>query len=786
MIKLRNVTKTYRSGDYTVRALDEISVQFRDNEFVAIVGESGSGKSTLLNVIGGLLTYDSGEMLIQGTSTRDFKAHDWDAYRNHSIGFIFQNYQLITHLSVLANVEMGMTLAGVPTSERREKAKKALERVGLIDHINKRPNQLSGGQMQRVAIARALVNDPDIILADEPTGALDQETSREIMDLLKEISEEKLIIMVTHSMELAESYADRRIIFSDGHIIDDSNPTETERNDQGLHLNATGMSMWTALKLSFQNIMTKKGRTFLTAFASSIGIIGVALVLSLSNGMQKQIDNFERESMSSYPIAIENETISFEAMMQQGMEINNDSSDAVAEGTLEAHTFQENLDSIAVQNDITPDYIAYLEKMPNDLLQGLRYTYGASLNLLTEKGDEVTKVDPVGGQMDAFPSLPNERSLTYLQDQYELIAGEWPQSGTDMILATNDRQKIDSRVLEALGITIEEGEALDLKTLVGKTYQLVPQDVYYKNSEDFYLPPTSTEELTTIYNNEANKEVKISGIVRLKEAGSGLTMMGGMFYSGELMEQFIEDAMASEIVQAQRDSDINVVTQQPFAAEREPSISQGMQGAPTTASQLTKNDWLSYLGGSDSPNKIEIYPGSFDDKDDVIVYLDAWNDQVDEEEQIVYSDQAALITDLSSGIMGTVTYVLVAFAGISLVVSMVMIGIIIYISVLERTQEIGILRALGAREKDITRVFNAETLIIGLASGLIGLATTYSALPLINQVIERLTDLPNVAQLNPVHAGALLLISIVLTFIGGVIPAKMAAKKDPVEALSGD
>lgn len=812
MIELKNIRKTYRAGDYTTQAIDDVSLAFRPSEFVAVVGESGSGKTTLLNIIGGLLSYDEGEMLVRDRSTQSFKKTDWDAYRNNSVGFIFQNYQLIPHLSVLSNVEMGLTLSGIDKKTRHERASELLDRVGLKEHMNKKPNQLSGGQMQRVAIARALANDPDIILADEPTGALDSETSEEIMSLLTEISKDKLILMVTHSREQAERYATRIVELKDGQVVKDTNPYQAQTLDTDYQLNKTGMSFWNALKLSGQNIMTKKGRTLITALAASIGIFGVAVILALSNGLNNQIANFERDSLASYPLEIQSETVSVEAMMSMGEASGEDREEYPEEQMLLPKTFIEDMEDMEVNNAITDDYLDYLEDIPSEYIQAINYDYPAALNLLTEFGDEIEAVDASTGGLQVLPGKDENGELDFVKSKYDLLEGDWPIDESGLLLVVDAYNQIDTTVLDSIGIDYSNDQGIDFNAILNKEYQLVYQDDFYKKEGDFYKSPQSQADYEEIYGEANNLDLSIAGVIRPKEDSNIEVRLGGLMYSNQLKVEFINKAQESNIVQDQRETDYHLLTGQAFASDEEEAASEDFQaptqmeppaeGAPSatgaaievttpseayamTQANMTKEEWLSYLGDESRPSYIAIYPSTFDNKAEIVNYLEAWNEDAAEEDQVIVTDMAALITDLSGGLMSAITIALVSFASISLVVSMIMIGIIIYVSVLERTGEIGILRALGAREKDISRVFNAETFIIGLSSGLLGILFAYLLTIPINYIIYQVAEIENVAQLHPAHVGALLAISVVLTLIGGIIPARIAAKKDPVLALSG-
>jgi ABC-type lipoprotein export system ATPase subunit/ABC-type antimicrobial peptide transport system permease subunit len=783
MLQVKNITKTYTSANFKQVALDNVSLNFRECEFVAILGQSGSGKTTFLNVVGGIDQYEQGDLVINGKSTKCFKPGDWDAYRNNSVGFIFQSYNLISHLSIMDNVEMGMTLSGVSSSEKRQRAFEVLERVGLKDHLHKKPNQLSGGQMQRVAIARALSNNPDIILADEPTGALDTKTSQQILDLIKDIAQDKLVIMVTHNPELAEEYADRIVRFSDGKIVDDSNPLADQNFVNDYKLKKTSMNFGTALKLSGKNIATKKWRTALTAFASSIGIIGIALVLSLSNGFDKQISSYETGTLSNYPITINQSTMNMDFSNRPS---SLEEREAYPENkVIYPHDVSKN--TFVHTNVLTQEYMDYLSNMDSSLIDGISYSRSVNMNLLKMDGGKTTAVNTDSINLTSYTSKADESPAAYLEQYYDLLSGSFPSDMTDLVLVVDEYNRLDIKALEALGFDYEQKD-INLGKVIGHELKLIMNDDYYKKVGNYYVINGNASDLTHLYNSENSIALKISGIIRIKEDTKVSSLPAGLAYSDELAQYFIENAQSSEIVLAQQASDQNVITGALFSKNTGfgPVPGNMAMNGMRSGSTETKNDVLASLGATSIPASISLYPVDFKAKESILAYLDNWNNGLDKKNQIQYTDMAAMVTDLSGGIMDAITMVLVAFAAISLVVSMIMIGIIIYISVLERTKEIGVLRALGARNKDITRVFNAETFIIGAFSGLLGIGISYLLTFPVNSVLYKLTDLAGVAQLNPVHAVILVMISVVLTMIGGFIPAKMAAKKDPVEALRSE
>lgn len=770
MLEIKHIKKSYKTGDFVQKALNDVSIQFRQNEFVAILGPSGSGKTTLLNVLGGLDHYDSGDLIINGKSTKNFKAADWDAYRNNSVGFIFQSYNLIGHISIQDNVEMALTLSNVKKKERRKRAREALKSVGLLEHAHKRPNQLSGGQMQRVAIARSLVNNPDIILADEPTGALDSNTSKQIMDLIQKIASDKLVIMVTHNQDLAYQYATRVIEVKDGKVVSDSNPlTKEEQEEEQYKLKKTKMSFMEALYLSFNNIMTKKGRTLITAFASSIGIIGIALILSLSNGFDLQIDKFERGILSAMPIMIS----------KQSMDLDEESLVQLTGEEQEKYPDKQTvipkdnaLESLVHQNKINDDYIDYIENISSDLVYGVSYTKMTALNVLTEHDGEVSVVDTQDISFSALPkSLDENTPNAAMEAYYDILAGTLPQKKEDIVLIVDASNRVNTEILQLLGFdTMDE---IPFDEIIGKTIKVALNDDFYVKMGDYFV---RNPDLQSVYDNSIT--LTVSGILRMKEDFPSYVASASLCYTDELLDEVIAANNESEIVKAQQASDVNVLTGMPFSDSTSNPSSSSSAGMT-----ITKDTVLGYLGADQTPYMIYLFPKDFESKDELLKYLDAYNDDKEDDDKVIYMDQAELISSMSSSIMSAVTIVLIAFSSISLIVSSIMIGIITYISVLERTKEIGILRALGARKKDISRVFNAETFIIGITSGLIGIGIALILTIPTNQIIYNLTELENVAILNPLHALILILVSMTLTMIGGFIPARIAAKKDPVEAL---
>ena len=763
MLKLKNICKSYKTGDFFQQVLNDVDLEFRKNEFVSILGPSGSGKTTLLNIIGGLDRYDKGDLIINGKSTKKFKDKDWDAYRNNCIGFVFQSYNLINHISILANVEMSMTLSGVSYKERKEKALEALDKVGLKEHANKKPNQLSGGQMQRVAIARAIVNNPDVILADEPTGALDSKTSKQIMNLIKELSKDKLVIMVTHNAELAKEYSTRIVEFKDGNLLNDSNPiiNEKEKNDK-FNIKKTSMNFLTALNLSFNNIKTKKGRTLLTAFASSIGIIGIALILSLSNGFDIQIDIFEKETLSSLPIMISKTSMEMDEDTMLTMTGQDDNLENYTEEKV-VYPLEPITETITHKNIFTDDYINYIDNIDPTLVSGISYYRMTALNILNYNNGEYNLVNT--SLFSALPVNIDSEDVGIVEANYDVIFGSMPNEYNEIVLLVDSKNRLDSKLLESLGYDISK-ENISFEDLINKEVKLILNNDYYKSLGNYY---TFNQDYDSIYNSDNSVTLKIVGIIRGKDTNKLTTTTSGVLYTNDLLDYTIEKNNESEVVKKQKEANYNVLTGETFTND--------------DTGKETKENILAYLGADTYPMMINIYPKDFETKEAITKYLDDYNDKQEEENKVIYTDLASTISSLSSDIMNAVTTVLIAFSAISLIVSSIMIGIITYISVLERTKEIGILRALGARKKDITRVFNAETFIIGLCSGLIGIIITYILLIPANIILENITDLVNVARLNPLHAVMLIIVSLILTLIGGFIPAAMASKKDPVIAL---
>lgn len=878
MLQLKNIVKDYVSGDTTVQALKGIDITFRDSEFVSILGQSGCGKTTLLNIIGGLDQYTSGDLIINGRSTTKYKDSDWDTYRNHTIGFVFQSYNLIPHQSVLSNVELALTLSGVSKTERRKRAVEVLEKVGLGDQIHKKPNQMSGGQMQRVAIARALVNNPDILLADEPTGALDSATSIQIMELLKEISKDRLIIMVTHNPELAEKYSSRIVRLLDGKVTDDTMPyeptdsrvTENNKAKRVKKKKGTSMSFLTALSLSANNLMTKKGRTLLTAFAGSIGIIGIALILALSSGFQSYIKKVEEDTLSSYPIAIEEEQVDYSSMMSAFMGQHVGEASEKEDGKIYSNNIiSEMLNSMMSQVKVNnlADFKKFIEDRNNgfdELVSDIQYGYSTTLNIYKEDtSDGIVQVNPStvldtigmgqlsgmsgssmmnssmmgGGSWDVWSELIGNRTL--LESQYDVIAGRWPDAYNEIVLIVDENNEISDYALYALGLK-DQNEVADTMTRLAKGEEIVSYKTEYTYEDildlryrlivntDFYSYNEENDSYTDVRDDEDSYRAAIADGIQLQVVGilrpdpDAVTgaVSGSVGYTSALMEYVINKINASDIVKKQAAApETDVITGLPFTKDGEEvementfdittltpeqqaylaSLSQeeldtlmASYMRPATSSATYDGNMEAFgVADLEKPSSIMIYPVDFASKDMISDKISEYNDAVRaegrEEAVINYTDYIGLMMSSISTIINAISYVLIAFVAISLVVSSIMIGIITYISVLERTKEIGILRSIGASKHDISMVFNAETLIVGFVSGAMGIIVTMLLIIPINAIIKNLSGISNVAGLPWLAALVLVLISMALTFIAGLIPAKMAAKKDPVVALRSE
>lgn len=895
MLELNDIKKDYVTGSTTVSALKGINLRFRDCEFVSILGQSGCGKTTMLNIIGGLDKYTSGDLKINGVSTKNYKDRDWDFYRNNSIGFVFQSYNLIPHQTVLSNVELALTLSGVSKAERKKRAIEALEKVGLGEQIHKKPNQMSGGQMQRVAIARALVNNPDILLADEPTGALDTETSIQIMELLKEISKDRLIIMVTHNPELAKNYSTRIVKLLDGVITDDSDPYTLEdmeadikakeaakvkasekKNKKSGKKQKTSMSFFTALSLSFNNLMTKKTRTILTAFAGSIGIIGIAMILSISNGIQLYIDRVQRDTLSSYPITLQAESIDISSMVTS-MTGNSDSEEHEDKSKIYSNDIMGDMINTMVKevksNNLS-EFKKYIENGGSDIksyVSDIQYSYDVPLNIyMKDTSNGVEQLNPgtmfdsiygegatstssamssgMGMGMFSNSSVWNQLlgNQQVLDEQYDVLAGHWPENYNEVVLVVDKNNEVDDYTLYSLGLKDpEEVRTLFKKMMVGESYEtkkdisytfdeildtefklVMPTDMYKYNDVTGTWDDYSKDDkyMTNVVNN--GTDIKVCGIIRPNDDAVSTSISSGIGYTAKLTEYIIEEVKNSEIAKAQlADTSVDVFTGVPFDNDRNteitmddvnaymatlsPEESAQMQAmtsgmsddqilqlfsaslkARTTDATLDSNKSKLGITDFDTPSQIDIYATDFDSKEKVQNIIKDYNklqqDDGKEENVINYTDYVGIMMSSVSTIINAISYVLIAFVAISLIVSSIMIGIITYISVLERTKEIGVLRSIGASKKDVSRIFNAETLIEGFVSGALGIVVTLLLCIPANALIKHLTDISNVAQL-PVAGGVILIIiSMFLTFIAGLIPAKLAAKKDPVVALRSE
>ena len=882
MLELKGITNDYPSGDSVVHALKGISVTFRNQEFVSILGQSGCGKTTLLNIIGGLDQYTRGDLVINGRSTKSYLDRDWDTYRNHSVGFVFQSYNLIPHQTVIANVEMALMLSGAPKGERRRRAEEALKRVGLGEHLKKKPNQLSGGQMQRVAIARAIVNDPEIILADEPTGALDTETSVEVMEILKELSRDRLVVMVTHNPQLAEEYSDRIVRISDGLITSDTRPVEQDREaltPEQIQAHAVAdarkgkrsMSFASALALSFTNLMTKKGRTFLTAFAGSIGIIGIALILSLSDGTQNYIADTEQSTMGSYPLTINETSVDMASMMTSMMgSAASTAAESVEDGTIASKDLVNDMvagvSEGANENDM-PAIKAWLDSNPDDIdaiTSAIEYTYNVPINIYaSDTSQGPVQVNPqtvmealgismgetqtemlssMGSSYDVFTELLPERD-TWKRD-YDVVAGRMPERWDEVVVYVDENDRISDYTLYALGLldqsdlrgmmadviagrSVEktEGVSYTYDELMGLTFKLVPEAAKYAEQADGTWADMSDDDAYLSDVIDGAEELHVVGIVRPSEENDA-TNWGSVLYTPELVEHVIALGDASAAVEAQEaDPTTDIFTGLPFEESAtgltmdaiELMIEQlgGDQGAQLqgyvdelraeglsddeiaeafSARMASQTDNATYEGNLellgkgdlDSPSSISIYPVDFEAKERVDELIDAYNEDIRADgsgTEIQYTDIVGTLMSSVTDIVNSLTYILIAFVAISLVVSSIMIGIITYISVLERTKEIGILRAIGASKRDVSRIFTAETFIIGLVSGVLGILVTMALDIPVNMIIYQVAGVENLAAV-PVGAGvALVVISVVLSLVAGLAPSRMAAKKDPVTAL---
>lgn len=843
ILELKDIKKDYKLVDNVVPALKGVSMAFRHNEFVSILGPSGCGKTTMLNIIGGLDQYTSGDLIIKGQSTKKFKGGDWDTYRNHSIGFVFQSYNLIPHLSVLGNVELALTLAGISSKERKQRAMAVLERVGLKNECKKRPNQLSGGQMQRVAIARALVNNPEILLADEPTGALDSKTSVQIMELIKEISKERLVIMVTHNTELAEKYSSRIIKLLDGKVIDDSNPPSENddaleriietlpQNAQNLQKNdkkafkkkKSSMSVFTAFMLSLKNLITKKGRTILTSVAGSIGIIGVALVLAISNGFTNYINKMQTDTLGGYPIAVSTVAIDYSSL-SSFMGESNKVGTSEEEGSFGVYNPSTIIAKMGNYNFISDKFVKYIndyieednKKGDRKSLSSVQFTYATNLKVLTEGSEGVVFVDtkPTTSSIYGTSSSLFYEGLSdkdFVLSNYDIVEGKYPENKNEVLLVLNSTGALSTDMLTKLGIAVSvnsegEYERILYSDVIGKTYKVISNDTYYT---PVYDSEGNVTEFSTLAKADyqtafdgASETLSICGVMKPRKDIVVEVFDAGIMYLPELATSYQQDCKNSLIVQKSIDDGKFYV---PFTVDISElkGFGLGIQNFNTpaeivgfvkssfdidmTAEEAT-NLGLQMVGASTIPTGIYLYPKNFDGKAEVLKLIDDWNaSENGAHNKIVYTDATEVLTGTLGELINIISYVLIAFAAISLLVSSIMIGIITYVSVVERTKEIGVLRSIGARKRDIARVFNAETFIIGLFAGLIGVVLTYILCFPVNAIIAKVSGgLKNIAVLKFDHALILIAVSFVLTLISGLIPARIASKKDPVVALRSE
>lgn len=855
MLQCKNIIKDYVSGDETVHALRDVSLSFREHEFVSILGQSGCGKTTFLNIIGGLDHYTSGDLIINGKSTKDYSDKDWDTYRNHQVGFVFQSYNLIMHQSVLSNVELALTLTGVNKEEKRKRAIEALDKVGLSDQIHKKPTQMSGGQMQRVAIARAIVNNPDIILADEPTGALDSATSVQIMEILKEISKDKLVIMVTHNPQLADEYSNRIIRLKDGTLVSDSNPfNEQEMNVDMSVLKRPGMSFKMACSLSLNNLMTKKARTFLTSFAGSIGIIGIALIMSLSHGMQSYIDQMENDTMASYPIEIQANSSDMSTLMTTMMGMKKKTEEHKDSKIYSRPYVEDVLESLSSskKNNLSA-FKSYIEsskgKEFRKTAKAIEYDYNLNLQVYNENTDSgLVQVSPNGlldklGMSDMMSiqsqfmdssamtndqvwlSLPESKKLR--DDEYQLVEGKWPTNYNEVVLEVDENNEITDYALYSLGL-LDQDELVKnyQKILNGETdkisktklksysvddilnlkFRLVLNSDLYQKVNGLWINQSENESYMKDVVSKS-PEIKVVGIIKPSESTVSQPTMGGVYYTKAMEEYVTSKTENAQIVKEQKTNpNINIFTQTEFASGQKMSMSNLTNEQMMQLSSMSQEELMNYmntyneninatydsnltkLGVVDysNPTKISLYASSFDGKEKLGDLITSYNKKQTKSNVITYNDFIGTMLSSVTSVVNIISYVLIAFVSVSLIVSSIMIGIITYISVLERTKEIGILRSIGASKKDITRVFNAETFIIGLISGVLGILITLVLNVPISMVVENMTGVSHIAKLPVNGAVFLIFIDLVLTILAGLIPSKIASKKDPVEALRSE
>lgn len=855
MLQCKNIIKDYVSGDEIVHALKGVSLSFREHEFVSILGQSGCGKTTFLNIIGGLDHYTSGDLIINGKSTKDYSDKDWDTYRNHQVGFVFQSYNLIMHQSVLSNVELALTLTGVNKEERRKRAIEALNKVGLSDQIHKKPTQMSGGQMQRVAIARAIVNNPDIILADEPTGALDSATSVQIMEILKEISKDKLVIMVTHNPQLADEYSSRIIRLKDGSLVSDSNPfNEQEMNVDMSVLKRPGMSFKMACSLSLNNLMTKKARTFLTSFAGSIGIIGIALIMSLSHGMQSYIDQMENDTMASYPIEIQANSSDMSTLMTTMMSMKKKTEEHKDSKIYSRPYVEDVLESLSSskKNNLSA-FKSYIEsskgKEFRKTAKAIEYDYNLNLQVYNENTDSgLVQVSPNGlldklGMSDMMSiqsqfmdssamandqvwlSLPESKKLR--DDEYQLVEGKWPTNYNEVVLEVDENNEITDYALYSLGLLDQDElvknyqkilngetdkisktnlESYSVDDIMNLKFRLVLNSDLYQKVNGLWINQSENESYMKDVVSKS-PEIKVVGIIKPSDSTVSQPTMGGVYYT-KAMEEYVTSKTenAQIVIEQKTNPNINIFTQAEFASGQKMSMSNLTNEQMMQLSSMSQEELMNYmntyneninatydsnltkLGVVDysNPTKISLYASSFDGKEKLGDLITYYNKKQTKSNVITYNDFIGTMLSSVTSVVNIISYVLIAFVSVSLIVSSIMIGIITYISVLERTKEIGILRSIGASKKDITRVFNAETFIVGLISGVLGILITLVLNVPISVVVENMTGVSHIAKLPVNGAIFLIFIDLVLTILAGLIPSKIASKKDPVEALRSE
>lgn len=766
MLQLKNVYKSYITGGNKQIALDGINLKFRESEFVTILGPSGSGKTTCLNIIGGLEHCDKGDLIINGRSTKDFSDSDWDSYRNNTVGFIFKNYNLIPHLSILENVQVAISLTDLSKEEKQKKAIDALDKVGIKDYMRKTSEFLSRDEMQRVAIARALVNDPNIILADEPTGNLDSKSSLEIIDLMKEVFKDKLVIVVTQNEQIAKSYATRVISFRDGEIVYDSDPLKEDLHQRDISLKKTSMGVCMALKLAARDMSNKKMRTFIYMLISSVGIIGIAIVISLITGFEQKINDYEKNTLADFPIVIDDVYDNLDIYTQIGEIKNiqkyNDKFELyTSEEVVYPYDWEANNKSH--KNKITDEYVRYIKNMDSDLFSAISYKSQIDMNIL--KKDDKGRVSILDTSAINFSSYPEGNGEEkYLEQNYDLLYGYYPTDKKDIVLVVDEYNRVDSGILKALGVDCDREENVKFDELIGKEYKIILNDEFYKKEGKYFTTDISDKNLENLYNSKKSLTISITGILRAKKDNNLSYLSQGIAYSNELSSYYINNCKKSKIVDEQQKSNYNVITGQRFEGDKQQA--------------------LNLLGASSVPSSITIYPKDFESKRDILGYLNKYNEGKGEGETILYEDTSTIINQVSSNIMKCITMVLVSFICLAMITSLITMFVITYIAVLERKHEISILRVLGARRRDIVRMFNVENAVIGFLAGVLGVFIAYIfIIPLNNYMLKTTTELSNIAILRPKYAVLLIITSIVITLIGGFIPAKIASKKDPVEFL---